>query len=252
MRLTFHLRPVVLLDERPGAAGRVGAPDAPRKPLLFGGVLGPAAFVAAWAILGLTASGYSPVDDAISRLGAVGAPTRPAMTAGFVAYGMGLVLFGMALRSILPGGAWASAIVTGVAAWGVAAFPLGSAAGDPLHDAFAVLGYLSLLSVPLLAAPELARNHHRRWAACSVAVGIVSGACLLATAIDPVHGLSQRAGLTIADAWVIAFAIALLLGRPGALPDRRTSCGNLVRAHEPDGRRGGRPVPSSRDPAVPD
>jgi hypothetical membrane protein len=171
--------------------------------------------VAAWAILGVTTSGYTPVHDAVSRLGAVRAPTRPAMSAGFVAYGTGMVLFGVALRSSVPGPAWASAVTTGVAAWGVAAFPLGWSV-DMVHDTCAVLGYLSLASLPLLAAGPLARSDHRRWARWSVAVGLVSGACLAATALDPIHGLSQRAGLTVADLWVAALAIGLLVGRPGA------------------------------------
>jgi hypothetical membrane protein len=200
-----------------GTAGRT--PDAlrrvVRRVLLWGGILGPAAFVAAWAILGATTSGYSPVHDAISRLGAARAPTRPAMTAGFVAYGTGLVLFGVALRPRLPGPAWISAVITGVAAWGVAAFPLGSSV-DSVHNACAVLGYLSLAAIPMLAAPPLARNNGRRRARWSVAVGLVAGACLLATAYDPLHGLSQRAGLTVADMWVAALAIDLLVGRPDA------------------------------------
>src|SRR6202011_5852755 len=49
-----------------------------------GGGIGPAAFVTAWATTGAATKGYSPIDDAISRLAAVGTTTRPFMTAGFV------------------------------------------------------------------------------------------------------------------------------------------------------------------------
>jgi len=33
--------------------------------------------------------------------------------------------------------------------------------------------------------------------------------CLLATVAGPAHGLFQRLGLTIGDAWIVATAVAL-------------------------------------------
>ena len=52
----------------------------------------------AWAISGAaTTARYSPVDDAISNLARIGAPTRVAMTLGFVVFGLGLIAFGLAL-----------------------------------------------------------------------------------------------------------------------------------------------------------
>ena len=81
--------------------------------------MGPAAFVAAWAVSGATTDGYSPVHDAISDLAAVGAPTRVAMTAGFVVFGVGLIAFGFALRTALDGHAWVAALATGACTdWG--------------------------------------------------------------------------------------------------------------------------------------
>ena len=44
--------------------------------LALGGMVGPAAFVGAWAVLGARLPGYDPTQDAISRLAADGAPTR--------------------------------------------------------------------------------------------------------------------------------------------------------------------------------
>jgi len=69
----------------------------------LGGIVGPIAFVAAWSIGGLAASHYSPIDDAISHLAEVGAPTRPLMTAGFVVFGIGLAVYAVALHAALPG-----------------------------------------------------------------------------------------------------------------------------------------------------
>ena len=57
--------------------------------LAFGGVAGPATFVWSWARGGRATPGYSPFADHISELAAIDAPTRVAMTAGFVVYGLG-------------------------------------------------------------------------------------------------------------------------------------------------------------------
>src|SRR3954462_14459944 len=106
-------------------------PGAGAQRCALGGILGPFAFVAAWSIGGLAASHYSAIDDAISRLAEVGAPTRPWMTAGFVGFGIGLPLYAVALRTSLPGPSWMTAAATGLATLGVAAAPLGrSHAGD--------------------------------------------------------------------------------------------------------------------------
>lgn len=186
---------------RPSPVGRVAA---------LGGVVGPAAFVAAWSILGARADGYSPTADAISRLAATGAPTQAAMTAGFVVYGAGLPLFGAALRRRMRGPAWAFATATGVATLGVAATPLGSPGRDTIHGAFATLGYVTLAGLPLAAAVPLAREGRRVWAGLSVAAGAVAAVCLAASAGGPRHGLFQRLGLTIVDLWVVVRAIELL------------------------------------------
>lgn len=181
----------------------------PGRAAALGGVIGPAAFVAAWAILGARAPGYSPTEDAISRLAASGASTQAAMTTGFVVFGVGLPLFGSALRRALPGPAWVLATATGIATLGVAATPLGSPAGDTLHGVFAGLGYATLAAVPLAAARPLAARGRRRWAQWSVATSVASAAFLAATVLGSRHGLFQRAGLTVADVWIVATAVEL-------------------------------------------
>lgn len=183
---------------------------APPNRAALGGVIGPVAFVAAWSILGARTSGYSPTEDAISKLAASGAPTQAAMTAGFVVFGTGLPFFASALRRSLPGPAWALAAATGAATLGVAATPLGSGAPDSLHGAFAAVGYATLAAVPLLAARPLAARGRRRWAMWSVVAGATSAAFLAATVLGPRHGLFQRAGLTVTDVWVVAFAVDML------------------------------------------
>lgn len=186
-----------------------------RRALAVGGIVGPAAFITAWSVLGARKAGYNPIEDHISRLAAQGVSQRPAMTAGFVAFGIGVPLYSLALRNSPTGRAWIAAAATGVATLGVAAFPLDGPSGDSAHAAAAGLGYATLAAMPLLAAPPLARAGRRGWSRFSWATGAVSAACLVGTTIGPATGLLQRTGLTVGDAWLIASSVALLSGRLG-------------------------------------
>ena len=186
----------------------------------WGGIAGPAAFITAWAVGGTIRSGYSPVDDAISLLAAVGASTRPLMTAGFVAFGVGVPVYATALRKAVPGPAWTMAAATGLATLGVAATPLDtSATVDATHGIFAAIGYVTLAATPVLAARPLVVAGHRTAAMASAAIGIASGLCLAGTVLGPGHGLWQRLGLSLGDAWLAATAVWLLSGeRRRAVP----------------------------------
>jgi Protein of unknown function (DUF998) len=184
-----------------------------RRRRAWGGVIGPAAFVTAWAANGAATKGYSPIDDAISRLAAVGTTTRPFMTAGFVGFGLSVPIYATALRRHLPGPAWLAALSTGIATLGVAAFPLDvSSRIDTVHGALATIGYATLAATPLLAARPLAESGYREAAALSLTAGLIAGLSLATTALGPAHGLFQRLGLTIGDLWLAASAVAILRG----------------------------------------
>ena len=179
----------------------------PRVRLLaLGGVFGPLTFAATWAIAGATTTGYSPVDNAISDLAAVGAPTRVAMTVGLVVFGLGVSAFGFALREALDGRAWIAAITTGACSLAVAATPLGGWSGDAVHGTFAGLGYAAIVALPLLAGSALAASGRQTAAVLSVLTAAISAVCLVATTFGPAHGLWQRLGLTVADAWIVVTA----------------------------------------------
>jgi hypothetical protein len=182
----------------------------------WGGVVGPAVFVAAWGVLGATRAGYSPVEDAISRLAETGTATRPAMTAGFVVYGVGLAGWAVALRDGIEGPAWVPAALCAVATFGVAAVPLRPDAPGTLHAAAAVVGYAGLAAAPLMASVGL-RAVRPAAARASVAVGALTAGLLAASAVGlPAHGLTQRAGLSAGDTWVVLSSVWLLRqGRPG-------------------------------------
>ena len=168
-------------------------------------MVGPVAFVAAWAALGATADGYDPTRAAISRLAAVGAPGRPAMTAGLLVLSAGMGLYAAALH---PRRAWIPAAANAATTLGVAALPLGSRYDDA-HGAFAALSYLTRAAIPLAAAPGRPGRAAPR---AAVAVGLVSGLCLLATTMGARVGLFQRLGLGVAQAWVVLSALRLASG----------------------------------------
>ena len=190
------------------------ADPSPVRHLALGGVVGPAVFVGAWLIGSLSTSGYSMVDDAISRLAASGTDTRLLMTTGFVAFGLGVPAFAFALRDVIDGPAWKSALISGIATLGVAALPLDiSHAIDVAHGAAATLGYVSITAVPLLAAAPLSRRGAAGAASASRAAGVLSTLCLAATLAGPSHGLFQRIGLTVGDTWLAAVGVSIASGR---------------------------------------
>ena len=180
--------------------------------LAAAGVIGPCAFIADWAILGVRAKDYSPVSDAISELARMHATTRPAMTAGFIVFGAALPTYAIALRHALPGHAWKFAAANGLATLGVAAFSLGTPTSGDIHGAFAAVAYTTLAATPIAASVVLRRKGDRALARTSVGTGLVCAAALIASVAGPadVHGLLQRIGLTIGDAWIIASAISMM------------------------------------------
>lgn len=188
-----------------------------RLPAGWGLVAGPAAFITAWAVAGARTPGYDPVVDAISRNAAIGAPHRPLMSAGFIAYGLLVPIGATALRRSLPGPAWAAAVVSGAGTLAVASLPLDSSAGmDTAHGVAATVGYVGIGLTPVLAARPLHEAGHRRLARISTAAGAVIGAALVLSRVDSIGGLAQRVGLTIGDVWLAVAGTALALGhRPG-------------------------------------
>lgn len=179
-----------------------------------GGVLGPASFVTAWCVLGARQAGYSAVQEPISRLAAHGAPTRPAMTAGFLAFGVGVALYAPELRRAIPGGAALAAATTAAATACIALFPLDARYGDGPHAVAAGIAYTGLAATPILAARSFVVAGHRTPAVLSAACGVTVGASLLGSILtQSATGLFQRAGLTLGDIWIATTAMWLLTRR---------------------------------------
>jgi hypothetical membrane protein len=180
----------------------------------LGGVIGPAAFIGGWTVsAAITSDAYSSIDDAISRLAAVGADSRPVMSAAFISFGIALPVYAVALRRAIGGKAWVTATAAGIATLAVAATPLDrSSAIDSAHAVAAGLGYIALAATPLLAVGPLLRQGHRGLAGLGVAAGAVSGISLVLASSRLPTGFFQRLGLTAADIWIIASAVAIASG----------------------------------------
>jgi hypothetical protein len=159
----------------------------------WGAVAGPAAFIGAWTVGSVTRAGYDPIQDPISRLAELGAPTRALMTAGFLGFGAGVLAAAPALGRRVGGAAAATALAT----IGVAATPLNGTVSNPAHGAFAFAGYATLAACPLLAAPTRLNR----------ACGIAAALCLAVTLTPAPTGLFQRLGLTIGDLWLAGYAV---------------------------------------------
>ena len=201
------------------ASGRgAGQPLATDRPwAALGLVVGPAAFIGGWLVGGARTPGYSPIDDAISRIAAIGAPNRELMTTAFVAYGASVIVGSTALRSSPLQRTWALAAVNGAATVAVAALPLEhSTAMDTWHGVAAGVGYVSIAALQLSSVGPLRSTGHERAAALALAGGVVTGAALVATTVSEANGFWQRLGLTVGDVWLVATGIALFragLGR---------------------------------------
>lgn len=162
------------------------------------GAVGPVAFVAAWAVGGARMpAGYSPVDDAISRIAEVGSPARSLMTAGMVTFGVAVPLFAAGARRRLGTPTATALAVAGVATLGVAAFPLEAGVDDTAHAVCASIGYAGMAAAPLLV-----RDRGR----IDAATGVLAAVSLVATTLGPASGLFQRLGLGLVDAWIVARA----------------------------------------------
>lgn len=176
----------------------------------LGLVAGPAAFITAWVVGGAVTEGYSPIDQAISRLAAESAPHPQILTAGLLTFAGAMAIGAVGLRGSTLHRLWPVALANAVAAVGVAATPLEHTETlDALHAVAATSAYVALAAMPLLGAAPLRRSGRHREAAWSTALGVAVAASLVATRITEVGGLAQRIGLTLGDAWLVAAGLAL-------------------------------------------
>lgn len=213
---------------RDAAEHRSYVPSAPlpgwvRASLWFG-LVAVTLYIAGWAIAGQTRDGYDPSEQAISELFEIGAPwaSRGLLTAGLALSGIAFLLLAPALDRALPGkGRLGPALVVlaGVGTLGVLAAPctpscpgFGTTATDSWHVITAGLGYSALASAPLAFGWRLRHDTPRlaRWSAIIGGVSVVLFLVHVSGLVPVAPGLQQRVFNTIADAWYVLVAVAVL------------------------------------------
>ncbi|HLF60020.1 MAG TPA: DUF998 domain-containing protein, partial [Acidimicrobiia bacterium] len=73
--------------------------------LAAGAIWGPALFILGWVVSGFMIDGYSPMQDHISSLAGVSAPSRLVMNLGFAAFVAGVGSAAWPLRKVIGNGA---------------------------------------------------------------------------------------------------------------------------------------------------
>jgi uncharacterized protein DUF998 len=185
------------------------------------GLLGPAAFTAAWIVSTRRQSGYSLAHEHISGLAAPDAEDPHVMTAGFVALGLGTVAFAAELdRRLSRGGARPGPGPLLMGASGVATVAAGvfrrdrrsnypapgeidrrQSSRNDIHDLSAVasggLGLASLLTLAVRFRREPGWEDLTRPAVAAAVASTALAAWFVRDVVRPGNGIVQRAGVTI-------------------------------------------------------
>jgi hypothetical protein len=209
-----------------------------RVALLFSGVLSSLDYFIAANIVGpLRWEGYSSLSQSVSELSAIGAPSRPTMTAAFVLYSALLMAFGV--------GTWASAgskralRVVGALLIAFGAFCL-SGPLTPLHqrgaggsttDILHIIGTVGDVLFVVLIIGFGATAFGKPFRFYSIATIVIllafgaltglSGPAMAANLPTPWAGLMERLCIGAYLVWFAAFPIALLRRASRRAPRRR-------------------------------
>jgi hypothetical protein len=186
-----------------------------------GGIIGPAAFTAAWVAASLRQAGYSPADIQLSGLAAPDARDPWIMLTGFIVLGGCTVAFGSALNEALGGARRAGfacrgsarageAPDAGLAPWLIQGAGLLTIAAGLLRRDHMLLGQ------PPGGTGESWHNHAHDLVSAALYAALVSGQCLLALRFGPDDRWRPWRPWLAADA--AATAIALIMFRSGAFP----------------------------------
>ena len=181
---------------------------------MTGAIWGPGLFIVAWVVGGFMIDGYSRLEDHISALAAVDAPSRLLMNVGFAAFVAGVGSAAWPLRNVIGNAAALALGINALFVLGVLLTPDGlSSSTDFLHGGFAMFVYLSLTLAGPLAALTFRRRGMSYWALISLLVGTITAVSLWISLGETRSGLFQRLGLTTTDLWLMAVGIAFATGR---------------------------------------
>jgi hypothetical protein len=228
------------------------------RPCAAGGIIGPAAFTAAWVAASLRQAGYSPTDIQLSGLAAPDARDPWIMLTGFIVLGGCTVAFGSALNEALgtarragfarrgsacageaPGAGLAPRLIQGAGLLTIAAGLLRRdhmLLGQPLggtgeswhnhaHDLVSAALYAALVSGQCLLALRFGTDGRwRPWLAADAVATATVLVMFLSGAFPPWDGILQRTAVTLPLAMVAAIASRLLRSREVSPPGRSKRC----------------------------
>lgn len=216
---------------RPGALGAaIRRRPALLRALLICGVLSSPFYLVVDLVSGMGYEGYSFVDQMVSELSAIGAPTRPLWLALGPVYQLLMVLFGVGVW-VAAGQRRALRIAAGlIVAYGLVGFtaPLtpmhtraylatyGPSLTDRLHLVGTGVAVLLLFTAIGFAATTFGtrfRVHSFVTVVASFALGAWGSTMaprLEANLPTPWMGALERASIAVMMAWVVVFAIAML------------------------------------------
>jgi Protein of unknown function (DUF998) len=201
------------------------------------GLVGPAAFTAAWITSTLRQQGYSVAEEHLSGLAAPDARDPAIMIGGFLALGACTTAFGSALESALGGRRRAGATPALVRGGGIATIaagllrrdrmllhPAGGVTGQSwhnhAHDLAGGVGYASLLVVPLLLARRFRDDPEWEALRAPAVATTIGSALLLGLFLSPTMarwgGVIQRVIATFPLGMMAALAVKLLGREPQA------------------------------------
>jgi hypothetical membrane protein len=217
----------------PGDVCVAGTPDSYRRRKrraagALAGLVGPAAFTAAWIAASLLQPGQRVFAVQISGLAAENARYPWIMISGFVLLGGGAVAFGSALRRALGGWPASGPAPAVIQAAGVLTIAAGLLRRDHLllaggpeswhnhaHDVISAAAYVLMVAGPVLLARRLRPDPQWRMLAVPlVAAAAVSAALLVLFYAEPHEtwdGLVQRIAVTIPLAGIAAVSVRLLI-----------------------------------------
>jgi hypothetical membrane protein len=222
-------------DESPSASHPARIETGLQRALIACGAISSLLYLATDVLGGLRYEGYSFTSQAISELGAFGAPSKAFVDPLFLAYQLLVLLFGIALLRVAAGRnralRFTATMLAGYGAIGFAAAFAGSArfsmqqrgAGSLATDAPHIILTAVLLFMLLLAMGVGAFALGKRFRAYSfatlvvvVAFGAITGsfaARLAAGLPTPGLGILERIDVYAAMLWVAVLSIALLRNR---------------------------------------
>jgi hypothetical protein len=213
----------------------------PTRVLLSGGIVGSIGFVIAFLVLGAVRSGYDPMRQFVSLLSLGDGGT--AMTITFFVCGLLVLGAAVGLRRVLHHGIacrWTPAMV-GLAGLGlviagafqtdpVQGYPPGTPLEMPataswhaiLHLTGALFFFVGLPIASFFLARRFAAGGERRWAAYSIASGVIMILANAVTSAAPgtvgvvpeVAGLLQRASISVGLLWLAVVSAHFLRQSP--------------------------------------